>query len=357
MANIFLNIPLPAGDGAGASIDTSTMGKEKSIVVGGSFEGASIAIEVSTDGGATFQVIWLFTAAGKKVLLTASEFMRARVLGRNALAFTATVDVGANDNGALFLDIPVPASVGAGTAVDVSTLGNFTTFVVNGSFPGTTISIEVSEDGTSYAPCAVFSGQGGVQNRTVVANFVRAFVRGQPGPYAATVAIGATNDPGSGGGEVLPRVLTFWATGRWQATSAGWHYPTLEFGAMGPRWDEFVATKNPPFNANGFAAPFDANVIGAVIQHKVSFPSVQFTAALVRNRKVFGTGGVSNQQIGLDTILDGGNFNAWYQNTLDTSVDTDLLEGDHIIPMLNQDLVAAENINFNIQITIEEILP
>lgn len=204
MANIFFNLPMPVANGPGASVDVSTMGKDKTIVVGGAFTGASVAIEISVDGGVTFQPIKLFTFADKQVIPVVAQFMRVNVLGRSAEPFSATANVGANDNGALFAALPVPAVDGPGASVDVSTLGNFTTFVVGGSFNGATISIEVSEDGVDFAPCGTsFSGQGGTHSKVVVANFMRTFVRGRNAfPFVPVVAVGAEVDPTPGGGSV-----------------------------------------------------------------------------------------------------------------------------------------------------------
>jgi hypothetical protein len=202
MANIFLNLPMPAGDGAGAPVDTSAMGGEKTIVVGGSFVGASVAIEVSTDG-VVFQPIWTFTAPGKKVFPVAAQFMRVSILGRSVAPFSATANIGANDAGALFFGLPLPAGDGAGAPVDVSTLGNFTTFAVGGAFIGASVSIQVSEDGVDYATCESFSSGGGIASKVLVANFMRTFVDGRAGngyPFAPIAAVGATVDPGGGGG-------------------------------------------------------------------------------------------------------------------------------------------------------------
>lgn len=105
MANIFLSLPMPVGNGSGAPVDVSAMGSEKSIVIGGSFVGASVAIEVSTDGGTTFLPIWLFTTASKKVIPVAAQFMRVFVSGRSAQPFSAAVNIGANDSGALFVGL------------------------------------------------------------------------------------------------------------------------------------------------------------------------------------------------------------------------------------------------------------
>jgi hypothetical protein len=210
MANIFVNLPMPAGDGPGAAVDVSALGKEKSIVMGGDFGGATVAIEVSTDGGTVFKPIWLFQDAGKKVLPVAAQFMRTFVRGRGSSGpFTATANVGADDAGALFAVIPVPAVDGPGTPVDVSALGNFTTFVVGGEFPGVTVSFEVSEDGVDYFACgASFSDEGDQQSRVVVANFIRIFLRGHdnnPAVFNPTASVGAIND-GAGGTGVDEKV-------------------------------------------------------------------------------------------------------------------------------------------------------
>ena len=75
MANIFLNLPMPVGDGAGASVDTSAMGKEKSIVIGGLFAGAFVSVEASTDG-VEFKQVSSFQAAGKEVIEVAVLLVR-----------------------------------------------------------------------------------------------------------------------------------------------------------------------------------------------------------------------------------------------------------------------------------------
>ena len=187
---------MPVGNGPGASVDTSAMGKEKSIVVGGTFVGATVAIEVS-ENGTEFQPIHLFSFADKQVIPVAAQFMRVNVLGLSAEPFSATADVGANDNGALFVALPLPAGNGAGASVDVSALGNFTTFVVGGEFRNASISIEISEDGVEFASCgANFSDLGNVQSKVVVANFMRTFVRGRNAfPFTPVVAVGAIIDP------------------------------------------------------------------------------------------------------------------------------------------------------------------
>jgi len=194
---------MPAGDGPGTSVDTSAMGKEKTIVVGGSFVGATVAIEVSTDdAGLIFQPLTLFSGAGKKVIDTAAKAMRVNIAGRSAEPFSANADVGANDIGGSFIDLVVPAADGVSAGVDISALGNFTTIIAGGAFREATLTVEVSEDGVSYAPCGTFQDPGGIVNKELIANFARVRVQGRDGntfPFTPDVSMGATNDAASGG--------------------------------------------------------------------------------------------------------------------------------------------------------------
>lgn len=210
MANIFINLLMPAGDGPGPSEDTSKMGWEKSFIVHGEFPGASIAIEVSTDNGASWGTRYIFTAAGKKVLSIASELMRVRVSGRTSSApFTAAISVGANDNGALFASLPLPVGViGPGPSVDVTALGDLTTVICEGDFPGSSIAVEASEDGgVNYFACgSTFFSQGGLRNKEVIATHMRTLVKGHPIPAGVLVSVGAANEAGSGPADELVKV-------------------------------------------------------------------------------------------------------------------------------------------------------
>ena len=89
---------MPAGNGPGASVDTSAMGKEKSMVIGGLFEGASVDVEISTDG-VVFQPLWSFTtAASKKVLPAAAKAMRVFVRGRSMVDMASHCMSNTRDN-------------------------------------------------------------------------------------------------------------------------------------------------------------------------------------------------------------------------------------------------------------------
>lgn len=202
MPNVYANLPLPPLNGPGASVNTSTMGRTRTIVVAGSFPGALLTIEASVDGAVTFAPIVSFQDGDeKKVVEVAGEFMRVTVTGRKtSVPFSANLDVASNDDGVMTLSIPLPAGNGVGPAVNASALGTFNTFIAGGSFDGARILVEVSEDGVDYAPCALFAGRGGAVSKAVTAAFYRASVSGRRGgvPFTGTLAVGAVNDPNSG---------------------------------------------------------------------------------------------------------------------------------------------------------------
>lgn len=199
MGNVFVNLPLPALNGAGAAVDTSAMGRTKTFVVAGSFPGALITIEASVDGGANYAPVVSFQdGEQKRVVDVAAQFMRVNVSGRKgAVPFTANIDVSSNDSGALFLAIPMPALNGAGATANASALGTFNTFIAAGTFDGARILVEVSEDGVAWAPCALFAGQGGLVSKDVTAALYRANVSGRRAgvPFTGSLAVGAVNDP------------------------------------------------------------------------------------------------------------------------------------------------------------------
>ena len=203
MANVFLNLPAPAGNGAGAAVDTSTLGKDRTITVQGTFRG-TVNIEFSNEGaGGPWAQLTTFVQSGKVTVPVAARFMRVVRSGVPSISpGTPNVDVGSNDTGGLFVALPAPAGNGTGAAVDVSTLGTFNTVTCLDSFRGTTI-IEISEDNVNWAQCMVFTPGGpGFQSKDFVAQFMRVRRVGVPdtNPGTPNVDVGAVNDFGAGGG-------------------------------------------------------------------------------------------------------------------------------------------------------------
>ena len=207
MANVFTNLPAPAGNGVGAGQDVSTMGRERTITVQGTFRG-TVIIEFSNEAGGAgpYAQIEVFTAAGKKTVQIAAQFMRVRRSGVPTIdPGLPDVEVAANDNGGQFLDLPAPAGNGSGASIDVSALGTFNTIAVQGTFTGTVV-IEISEDNVTWAQCMVFNGPGWY-SKEFIAQFMRV-TRKNVGvnPGLPNVDVGAINDAvtstGGGGGTV-----------------------------------------------------------------------------------------------------------------------------------------------------------
>lgn len=204
MANQFVNLPAPAGNGSGAAVDVSTFGALKSIVCSGDAD-AVVTVEfnnaaVATDG--SWQAITSFQPRGEANAEVAVRWMRARVSGYNSYAGgQPQVDIGGTDDGSLFVNLPVPAANGVGAAVDVSSLGTFKTVQVGGAYRGTTI-IEVSQDGTTdWSQPFSFSNAPAASTQDIAAKWMRVRRTGVPtiSPGLPVVNVGAVV-PGSGGG-------------------------------------------------------------------------------------------------------------------------------------------------------------
>ncbi len=200
MANSFINLPFPAGgaNGPGAAVDVSGLAWLKTITASGDFYGCSVTVEISNDGGTTFQPLTSFTEArGIHARPFAAEFMRVNVQGRNPIvAFSGVVTVSGETlaTAADFSALTMPTSDGPGTALDVSAFGEGLTFVVTGIFGGVAIDIEISTDGgATYVPITTFANRGGIFTCIYNAQWMRTRVRGRQGtaPFTATASVGA----------------------------------------------------------------------------------------------------------------------------------------------------------------------
>ena len=171
MSQVFVDLPVPSANGSGTPVDVSSFGPLKSIAVAG---GASCitVVEMSNDPGALFWApVWVFpVGGGEKNFNLACHWMRATI--QQFRSGTPAVSVGGTNEGAVLVQIDVPAGNGAGAAFDVSLLGLFKTLQIGGSFTGS-MQFEVSEDGvTNWS--TVFSFQNpGVQSSTFAAHHAR----------------------------------------------------------------------------------------------------------------------------------------------------------------------------------------
>jgi len=202
MANIFINLPLPAANGAGATTAVGTIGALKTIVVGGTgFPGASVTIQASYNG-TTWTDVKTFSDEGDQfVIKLACTHMRTFVQGRGAV-FNCNVDVGGNDDGCQAVALTLPALNGAGAAVDISHLGGFKTAICQGNLAGATMLVEVSEDGTDWAAVPIsYFNTGGHRSHEFHGYRARVSVSGRVAGdgFAATIGLAAGNDAGGGG--------------------------------------------------------------------------------------------------------------------------------------------------------------
>ena len=207
MANTFLNLPAPAGNGAGAAVDVSSMGALKSIVVQGVWpkpqKTPTVNIEmnnaaVATDG--SWAPVCTFYGTGIQTVQIAARWMRARVSNYNAGAAPA-VNVGGVDDGSVFAELIAPAGNGLGAAVDISALPALKTLQIGGRFSGSII-LELSEDagGTRWAQWEAMQAPG-QQTQIAVAYWARLKRVGVPSndPYGVPVINLGAALPGSGG--------------------------------------------------------------------------------------------------------------------------------------------------------------
>lgn len=215
MANQFVNLPVPVGDGVGTAVDMTTFGASKSIVVGGNAT-AQITIEFNNDAaqGGTWAALKTFQNNGDGVFDVACRWMRVRVSGYNYYAGgTPNVDVGGDDAGTLFFPLVAPADSGVGAAVDTTTLGLFKTVQVGGAFRGMTL-VEVSEDGTDWGQPFAFQTPG-FKSLPVTAQFMRVKRVGVPqvAPGLPIITVGACEFGGGGGGGAIVQAFRYTVTG------------------------------------------------------------------------------------------------------------------------------------------------
>ena len=185
MANLFVNIPVPAANGAGAPVDVSAMGKTKSFVCGGGFD-AVVNVEFATDlAGLVWAPLATFHQSGNLTIDVAARWLRAVTSEYKSGA--PNLDVGSNDAGTLFALLTAD-----GASVDISALPLFKTVVA-----ASKAIIEVSEDGISWAQ--IFSlPNGGDESQEVVGQFARVV-----GSVDDVTMAGANESGGGAAGSIL----------------------------------------------------------------------------------------------------------------------------------------------------------
>lgn len=199
MANVFINLPALAANGSGAPTDVSSQGADKTVVVGGDVN-AQFTIEFSNELVPTMWApLKTIQNSGEFGVTVAARWMRVTTSGYRT-GSTANVDVGGNDDGPQFDQLPTTVGNGVGAVVNVAIRPSFRTVHVVGDFRGACI-IEISEDNVSWAQVMVFL-RPGFQSKVLNAQFFR--VRRQDVPLVAPgqpqVWLGSAETSSGGGG-------------------------------------------------------------------------------------------------------------------------------------------------------------
>jgi len=194
MAQIFTNLPVPAGNGPGTPVDMTQFGPLKTIAVSGGAN-CTINIEFSNDVAGDFwaPICTIGPTGGTFQFTGACRWMRGRVSQYLGSA-TPVINVGGTNEGSSFLNLPVPTDDGSGTPVDVSALGPLKTIQVGDTFRGS-LQIDVSEDNAmNWATIASFSSPGS-QTIVFAAKWMRVTRNGIPtiNPGQPVCNVGATN--------------------------------------------------------------------------------------------------------------------------------------------------------------------
>lgn len=190
MANLFVNIPVPTSNAAGAAVDVSAMGRTKSLVIGGGFH-ATVNVEYATDEtGTDWAPLATFLQAGNLTIDVAARWLRA--VTSSYVSGTPNLDAGGSDAATVFAVLTAD-----GASVDVSALPLFKTVVVPPGFIGR---VEASEDGTTWAQIFSFAVlQPNGASREFAAQYARV-IGGVDGTPVDVAICGASNDDGGAAG-------------------------------------------------------------------------------------------------------------------------------------------------------------
>lgn len=211
MGNLYVNLPVPTGNGVGAAVDMSGFGAFKTIQMNGSWSlpnrPSTITIEMNNDAahaGTWAPVCTFFGSAGPgqvQIVTNAAKWFRVRISNYRGGA-DPVVQLGGTDDGSVFAAIPATAADGTGAAVDISDMPALKTLQIGNTFTGTCI-LETSEDaaGVNWAQVAAFQapGQHTWTQAAYWARLKRVNTKTQPGPGTPVATLGATT-PGAGGG-------------------------------------------------------------------------------------------------------------------------------------------------------------
>jgi len=215
-SNVFVNLPQPAGNGAGASVSTVSLGAQKTLVIGssGGVYEPLVTIQASNDG-VNWSPLVTFNGPNVQNVLVACQFMRMFV-DRLIDGVVPTVEVGASVDTLAQVTLAATAGNGSATPTNTATMGLSKSVQIVGAFQGT-VNVEVSEDSVDGPWATIFSfipGGPTLQSMVVAAQQMRVTREGVPvvSPGLPSILVAATSG-GGGGGSGNPQRFQYVVTG------------------------------------------------------------------------------------------------------------------------------------------------
>lgn len=199
--NVFVTLTPPTGNGSGAAVDVSTMGATKTIAIGSSGTAYEpiVTIEASNDG-ISYAAVAAFQGKEEKTIAVACRYMRQTVQNYKS-GTIPSVGVGGDNSGAVITSLAVTVGNGTGASSVTSTLAEWKSVQVGGTFKGT-VNVEISNDaGVSYATVASFQTPG-IQSAVFACDHMRVTRAGVPviDPGIPSVVVASSPPPGGSGG-------------------------------------------------------------------------------------------------------------------------------------------------------------
>lgn len=305
MANVFANLAVPAADGVGAATAVATMGRVKTITIGGQLVGPTLTVEISLDN-----TNWLplksWSKPGKKTVNVACGWMRVRISGYLTgvgMTLAANVDVASNDAGTNIVQLTVPVADGAGAAADVSALGTFNTVAVAGVITSGTFHIEISEDNTDWLSLEGLT-EAGHFSMEFVAQYMRVRRSGNSGG-TVVVHVAAVADPPSAASVIAKAIYS--PPEKWAQSNVEASQTDVDLAALvSINFDTIKAIR--PGSIVGLATRFTEAITDATANSAIVTVTVNGAAGTLAVSHSSGSnpsGGEATQLAGVDTYNAG----------------------------------------------------
>lgn len=209
----FFNLPVPAGNGSGASTIVSALGGTRTVTVDKSQFSGILLLEASNDNVNFASVVRFDSGSQRQVVLNlACKYVRITRSGVvPEIPAVPSVQIGAsNAIDGVFTVLPVTPGDGAGASVDISLGGDLITIMGAGTF-NRAVYIEGSQDGGVTWSRITDLGRfetARVDNTIATFNRLRTFSEQSGGNDAPVIMLGSMSLSGGGAGVTSINGLT-----------------------------------------------------------------------------------------------------------------------------------------------------